>query len=370
LNARLIFSFKRNKVHTLSAFLVNKNSLWLIPLPYWAVKFNFSSNGDHGMKNFSILAIILSVGMALATGDAEAAKRLGGGKSSGMQRQQTTQVDKAPTAATGQTPASTAAAPAAATSTAAAAGAAAAPKRSWLGPVAGLAAGLGLAALASHLGFGEELASMLMMGLLAMAVIAVIGFVLRKRAMAQSPQATQVGGMQYAGAGDQPPATAHRGYDMSMPAGSAAGGSLIGSGIGAGVGAGLAAGTAQAKIPADFDVAGFVRNAKVQFIRLQAANDAGNVDDLREFTTPEMFAELKMDLSERGASAQKTEVVQLDANVVEVVEEAHRYIVSVRFTGQIREDTQAPEAFDELWHLTKPRTGQGGWLLSGIQQVQ
>lgn len=314
------------------------------------------------MKNFSIMAIILSVGMALATGDAEAAKRLGGGKSTGMQRQQTTQVDKSPAATPGQTPASTAAAPTAAAGTAAAGAATAAPKRSWLGPVAGLAAGLGLAALASHLGFGQELANMLMIGLLVMAVIAVIGFVMRKRAAAQNPMAAQASGMQYAGATPSP-APASRGFDMSMPAGAAAG-----SSIGTGIGAGIGAGAAKPAIPADFDVAAFVRNAKVQFIRLQAANDAGNVDDLREFTTPEMFAELKMELADRGNVTQKTEVQQLDADVIEVVEEANRYIVSVRFTGQIRAENET-EVFDELWHLTKPRSG-GGWVLSGIQQTQ
>lgn len=51
-----------------------------------------------------------------------------------------------------------------------------------MGPVAGLAAGLGLAALASHFGFGEELASFMMMALLAVVVMAAVGFFLRKRA--------------------------------------------------------------------------------------------------------------------------------------------------------------------------------------------
>jgi predicted lipid-binding transport protein (Tim44 family) len=135
-----------------------------------------------------------------------------------------------------------------------------------------------------------------------------------------------------------------------------------------------AAGTgaaSSANIPADFDVAGFVRNAKVHFIRLQAANDAGNLDDIREFTTPEMFAELKMDLSERVGGAQETDVVAVEADVIDVVEEINRYVVSVRFTGQIREEKHGSiESFDEVWHLVKPRDGKGGWLLAGIQQFQ
>ena len=129
--------------------------------------------------------------------------------------------------------------------------------------------------------------------------------------------------------------------------------------------------TAGGRIPADFDAAGFSRNAKVNFIRLQAASDIGNLDDIREFTTPEMFAELKMELAERGGAAQHTDVVSIEADVIDVEEGADRYVVSVRFTGMIREEAgAAAESFSEVWHLVKPRQGAGGWLLAGIQQVQ
>ena len=307
------------------------------------------------MKKFlSLLAVVFTLGLSTLSMDAEAAKRMGSGKSLGMQRQATP--DKAP----GASPSQSAAAPAAA----GAAGAAAAPKRSWMGPLAGLAAGLGLAALASHLGFGDELASMLMFGLLAAAVMVAIGFFMRKRAAAQQPSAARAGGMQYAAAGGAPAASPiEPAYKTAMPA---AGGSMIGSAIGSN----LASGSGN-RIPADFDVAGFSRNAKVNFIRLQAASDVGNLDDIREFTTPEMFAELKMELAERGGAEQHTDVVSIDAEVIDVEEGVDRYVVSVRFDGKIREDAgAAAEAFSEVWHLVKPRQGTGGWLLAGIQQVQ
>jgi predicted lipid-binding transport protein (Tim44 family) len=310
------------------------------------------------MKNFFFaLALVFTLGLSMVATDAEAAKRMGSGKSMGMQRQATP--DKAPNAT-----------PAAAPAAGAAAGAAAAakPARSWMGPLAGLAAGLGLAALASHLGFGEELASMLMIGLAVMAVLGIIAFVMRKRAANAAAGLGGAGGMQYAGAASAAgsagnPASSLSSapaYKTALPA---AGGSMIGSSIGANVATGNA-------IPADFDVAGFVRNAKVNFIRLQAANDAGNLDDLREFTSPEMFAELKMELAERGSAVQKTEVVRIDADVLEVAEEANRYVVSVRFTGVVRDQAEpADEAFNEIWHLVKARDGNGGWVLSGIQQA-
>ena len=296
------------------------------------------------MKTFSLLALMLSLVLTLGMGNAEA-KRLGGGQSSGMQRQNTT--DKAATPAPSQSPA--------------AAGAAATPpKRSWMGPLAGLAAGLGLAALASHLGFGEGLANMLMIGLLVMVVVGVIAFFMRKRAT--PPQAALAGIGAGAGVGSGADYAAQKAYDVSMPA-PQAGGSLIGSGLATGA-------SAQPNIPADFDVAGFVRNAKAQFLRLQAANDSANLDDLREFTTPEMFAELSLQISERMGAVQRTDVLHVDAQVMQVEQEPTRYVVSVRFTGSIREDRNAPaEDFDEIWHLTKPRSGSSGWMLAGIQQI-
>jgi predicted lipid-binding transport protein (Tim44 family) len=101
---------------------------------------------------------------------------------------------------------------------------------------------------------------------------------------------------------------------------------------------------------------------------MQAANDAGNLDDLREFTTPEMYAELKMDIDERQGKEQHTEVMTINAETLEALEEGNRQIVSVRFYGTLREDEEATTSFDEVWHMTKPLTGNQGWVVAGIQQ--
>src|SRR5574343_536830 len=299
------------------------------------------TNRRQRMKNFMMMAAALVLGFTLQINDAEA-KRLGGGSSSGMQRQSV-----APSNTHQSTPAQ---APhqSAAPAPAPAGQPAAQPKRSWMGPLAGLAAGIGLAALASHFGFGAELANFMMMALLAMVVIGVIGFFMRKKAAA-----AQGNGMQYAGAG------APYGGNAPQREFTPAGGSA----------APVAA--AAANIPAAFENEGFVRNAKVNFIRLQAANDAGNLDDIREFTSPEMFAEIKMGIDERKGARQTTDVVQLNAEVLDVTEEANHYIISNHFTGLIREeDGAAAQPFGEVWHMTKPRDGSRGWVLAGIQQVQ
>src|SRR5574343_1506979 len=290
---------------------------------------------ETSMKNFALMAAALVLGFTLSIGDAEA-KRLGGGGSSGMQRQSVAPSKTTNAAPAQHQPAAPAAAPQAQ------------PKRSWMGPLAGLAAGLGLAALASHFGFGEGLANFMMIALLAMVVIGAIGFFMRKKA------AQQQGGLQYAGAGHNYDAPAARQPDF-IPAGGSAAAPVAGN---------------SGNIPADFDADGFVRNAKVNFIRLQAANDAGNLDDIREFTSPEMFAEIKMGIDERKGAKQTTDVVQVNANVLDVTEETNRYIVSVHFNGLIREeDGAAAQPCGEVWHMTKPRDGSRGWVLAGIQQV-
>jgi predicted lipid-binding transport protein (Tim44 family) len=299
------------------------------------------------MKTLALWSAVLALGLTLTVTDAEAARRLGSGRSSGMQREAVMpQKSVTPAPAPAAPAPNQAMAPMASKAQPAAAAPQAQPKRSWMGPLAGLAAGLGLAALASHFGFGEELASMLMIGLHVLAVFLVVGFLMRRRSSAQQPaRAGAGGGLHYAG-NDYAAGT---GTAPEFPA----------------------AAPSSGRIPADFDVDGFLRQAKVNFLRLQAANDTGNLDDIREFTSPEMFAEIKLGFGERGAAAQETDVMTLNAEVLDVTEEASRYVVSVRFSGLIREAKEAaPEPFDEIWHLVKPRDSSRGWVLAGIQQVQ
>jgi predicted lipid-binding transport protein (Tim44 family) len=114
-----------------------------------------------------------------------------------------------------------------------------------------------------------------------------------------------------------------------------------------------------------------VRNAKVQFIRLQASFDAANLADLREFTSPEMFAELRMQIEDRKGAANVTEVVSVEAEFLGVDSSDSEHMASVRFYGVIREAVGAPaQSFDEIWNLSKPVSGSGGWILAGIQQTE
>lgn len=303
------------------------------------------------MKRWLIALSLAVCTIPLVPLEAEA-KRLGGGGSAGMKRDLPART--APDAPPAKPAQSGTAAPANAAAPAAAGAAAAAPKRSWMGPIAGLAAGLGLAALASHLGFGEELANFMMLALLAIVAIVVVRLLMRRFAGGQRAPA----GMQLAGAGAPVPndTTAWR---TAAPAG---GSSASVAAPAATAGAGT--------LPADFDAEGFARIAKMIFIRLQAANDAGDLNDLRAFTTPEMFAAIRLELQDRQGAAQQTDVVQIDAEVLDVAEESDRQVVSVRFHGLIRELREGgAHPFDEVWHLVKPRDGSREWAIAGIQQL-
>jgi predicted lipid-binding transport protein (Tim44 family) len=295
----------------------------------------------------------------LASLDAEA-KRMGGGRSIGRQSNITQ-----PSQQTAPTPSQSPGAPSQAMQSQRPATPpptpAAQPNRSrWLGPIAGLAAGLGIAALLSHFGLGEAFAGM-MSNLIVIALIAFIAiwlirkFVGRKRD-AQTP--AYAGGAPTLNAGGT-------GYSQEPRYTAPPTGSYLGP---QGNPLSTPEVAAAPVVPAGFDSEAFLRNAKVYFVRLQAAWDAGNMDDIREFTTPEMFAEVRVDLSSRGADKNQTDVVQLNADLLGVEDRGSEYLASVRFHGLIRETSGGgAEPFEEIWNLSK-RNGEG-WLLAGIQQV-
>jgi predicted lipid-binding transport protein (Tim44 family) len=198
-----------------------------------------------------------------------------------------------------------------------------------------------------------------MLALFAIAAIFLVRFFLRRGSTQQPALATAGAPMRREQASS--PVQVLQPAASSAPTAPAAPAAFTGLQIGAGVRA--------AALPADFDRAAFERLAKLIFIRMQAANDAADINDLRQFTTPELFADLRLDLQERGPAAQHTDVLEVQAEVVDFAQEDDRQIVSVRYHGQVREgEGAAPEAFDEVWHLVKPADDSRNWAIAGIQQ--
>jgi predicted lipid-binding transport protein (Tim44 family) len=242
----------------------------------------------------------------------------------------------------------------------------------WKGVLGGALLGLGLGALFSHMGIGgamaSALSSILMIALLAFAVIFIVRMFRRKDTPANpsfqgfnpSPMpasATPEIGSGLGQGGYQPNAYQPNAYQPVQP-----------SGVSFDKG-----GAAQHQawgVPAGFDTDAFLRQAKSMFIRLQAAWDRGDTNDLQEFTAPEVFAELKMQIAERGGQPDFTDVVSIDAQLLGIETSERDYLASVQFNGMIRNAPNAPaEPFVEVWNLAKPVSGSGGWVLAGIQQM-
>jgi predicted lipid-binding transport protein (Tim44 family) len=284
---------------------------------------------------FEIMASLLCV--AFIATDADAAK-LGGSRSIGSQRS----VTNTPPAAAPAKPAQQQAAPAAAPATPAAAPQPASGFARWAPLLGGLALGGALGWLMGANGMGGLMVGLLLAGLLVFAAIALVRMLAQKRG--EAPQR-----FQYASLGSEtvaaPPPSQAAGFE-SQPARAAA-----------------------SNIPDGFDVAGFLKGAKLNYMRLQIANDQGNLDELREFTTDELFEELKRDVAARGGARQQTDVLALNADLLEVVTEGDKHWASIRFSGSLRESPgEAPQGFEEVWNLAKPVSG-GGWQLAGIQQM-
>lgn len=264
--------------------------------------------------------LALVAGVMVAT-DADA-KRLGGGRSVGTQRSVT-----APPAATPAKPAQQAAPQQQGAQ-------AAQPQPSRWGMLGGILGGLALGGLFGYLFGGNGIMGFLMLALLALAVVFLVRGLARRRTEQQPVQLAGMGGE-----------TVHAPVETASSAPVA---------------------MSSARVPAGFDTAGFLRSAKMNFIKLQMANDSGRLDEIREFTTPELFDELRTDIQ----SGNHTDVVSLNADLLELANEKNNFWASVRFSGLVRETPNAdPVGFEEVWNLVKPADGSSGWLLAGIQQM-
>ncbi|MBU6513466.1 MAG: Tim44 domain-containing protein [Betaproteobacteria bacterium] len=291
-----------------------------------------------------VVALILGAGLLLSSLDAAAA-RLGGGRASGLYRPQITRT--APVRPAPQSPRNPAGTQAQAGGAGTAAAPAAAPRRNaWLGPLAGLAAGLGLGALLSHFGLAPALGSWLMVLLLAVAGFAL--FRLFMNAQRPRPAAAAAGAAPWS-ARASASAAPGPGAFAQAPDAAASGGAM----------------------PASFDAEAFVERARELFLRLQKANDEGDLATLRDASTPELFEQFRRDLIRLGDGARGTEVLSLQAHMLEYVEHPLAELVSVRFSGLLREQPRADaaESFDEVWHFTRPTDRSTGWLLAGIQPM-
>ena len=326
------------------------------------------------MKRTTILTLAAFAVLTLTLNGIADARRMGGGGNFGAQRSIPAQkAAPAPAAPAGSaaspsspppsqpiapTSASAPKGPPAATPTPVPSGAS-----RWLGPIAGIAAGLGLAALMSHLGLSEGFGTILLLGLVIFAGIFVLRMFLARRQTSGAP-------LQYSGATASGNSSAPSAFTPSAPSWRIPSASeLAGQPNSASATEALAVGVTRKTLPQGFDAAAFAKEAKRQYIQIQRSYDDADRAALSSVMTADMATEMARELDQRGLH-HPTEIVTLDADVLDVSTEGDEYWISVRFTGQVKEDGEPlPHSIDEVWNLTKPVKGGSGWLLAGISQV-
>lgn len=289
------------------------------------------------------VSLVIAAAVLAASSVAEA-KRLGGGKSLGAQREAPAATRQGTPPAASPQQAAPAAPAAAAGSTAAAGAAAKTGMARWAGPLAAIAAGLGLGYLFSQLGAG----GFLMFLLVALAGIVLLAFLARRMMKSATPAPANGAPLQYQAPGRAEPSPFTPGT--------------------AGAPAMAGAATAVSGIPAGFDKAGFEQQAKKQFLALQAANDRGDLDALRELVTDEFYNQAAKDVIQGNKEA--TGFDMLNAELLSIETDRGMYWAQVEFSGNVREDGMVMGSpFREVWNLSKPVDGSRGWLLAGIQQA-
>jgi predicted lipid-binding transport protein (Tim44 family) len=269
------------------------------------------------MNKFFLSLLISIIAFSLIMTDAEA-RRFGGGKSFGMQR--TASSFSSANSASRFQPAQAATKPASGASR-------------WLGPLAGLAIGGLIGSLFMGHGLGTGILSWLLIG----GAIFLVWTLIRSRLQPATQTMSNMGFQQ-----TNPQQNYNTAPLNSTPYQTAA-------------------------IPG-FDEAEFLRLTKSLFIRLQTAYDNKNLSDIREFTTPEVFAEIQLQIQERGAASNVTEVVSINSELLDAASEHRATIATARFTGLIREEAGAePTSIKEIWHFRKDDF-KPNWAVAGIQQ--
>lgn len=277
------------------------------------------------MRNLILCLFVGILSFSFLFADAEA-KRFGGGKSFGVSRQSSSfSRSNINNTAKPQSTAATAAKPASGMS-------------KWLGPLAGLAIGGMLASLFMGHGFGTGILSWLLIG-------ALIFFAWRFIRSRLQPATQTPQNMNY---------QAQQAHSVQQPQPTFAA---------------LRSESINKEQDREFDEKEFLRHAKSLFIRLQAAYDSKNLVDIREFTSPEIFAEIQLQLQERGEALNQTDVVSIDAELLDVTYEQYMTIATVQFSGMVREEQNAElVAIKELWHFQKFEV-KPAWVVAGIQQA-
>lgn len=228
--------------------------------------------------------------------------------------------------------------------------------RSRFGGFGGMLGGMLAGSLLGSLLFGGGFGGV---GMVDMLLIALVVFMALKFFAAR-----RGGGAPAPATGPAPDRGMRRDADYGAQSGSGAGWDALRSAPAA-----AAAQPASPGIPEGFDTEDFLRGAKLAYTRLQSSWDRRDLDDIAQFTTPDILKEITQQAQEDPGPS-RTEILYCNASVLSVTEEKDRTVATVFFDVLMREDAQAdaPGQVREVWHFV--RSGSEMWRLDGIQQVE
>lgn len=123
--------------------------------------------------------------------------------------------------------------------------------------------------------------------------------------------------------------------------------------------------------PSGFDSTQFLDEVKTRYMALQKAWDARDFAEIRGLTTDKVFAEIQ-DQLKSSSEQNQTDVLKLDADLLEIRELNTEFEAVVLFDAIMREDVAGQaDQVREVWHFVKAKSGfNANWLLDGIQQLE
>lgn len=135
-------------------------------------------------------------------------------------------------------------------------------------------------------------------------------------------------------------------------------------------------GAAQARpagsdVPPGFDAGDFLAGAKTLFARLQRSWSSRDLADIEAFATPAFMADVRAQAA-ADPTPTPTDVLLVDAKLLEVRRQGGTAIASAYFDTLLREDPRAerPEQVREVWHFVRREDVPGdAWKLDAIQQL-
>lgn len=120
-----------------------------------------------------------------------------------------------------------------------------------------------------------------------------------------------------------------------------------------------------------FDEKEFLEGAKLFFSRFQQAGDSRDFESLRMFLSDEVYADAVLK-AQQGTAPSRTEIMLLNAKLMEIKSEDRVTRVTVFYDGQLRTgpDGGQTEHVRAVWEFSRDDSVENGlWKLDAINKV-